>query len=303
MKKTFTTLAAGFIAAFGVATANAADITVENFAGKQVVPENPKRVVVLDFGTLDTLRELGVKDAIVASSKGRMPDYLAEFADDSKYANVGTLPEPAFEKLNEVHPDLIIASGRQEKVLDRLKEIAPVFYSTTDYANHYPSFQANILALSQIFNKQALAKEKLAQLDTRVAELAKLTQGKTALVTIVNESRISAFGDKSRYGMVYQKFGFTPIDTNLAASTHGNSVSFEYIAEKNPDYLLVVDRTAAITDKVNNAQTVLNNDLIKPTKAAKNNHIVYLNAANWYLAFGGLKSMDTMITEIENAVK
>ena len=81
------------------------------------------------------------------------------------------------------------------------------------------------------------------------------------------------------------------------------SVGFEYILEKNPDYLLVVDRTAAVTDKVNNAQKVLDNSLIQQTKAFKNNHIVYLDAANWYLAFGGLESMEIIAAELEKAVK
>ena len=81
------------------------------------------------------------------------------------------------------------------------------------------------------------------------------------------------------------------------------SVSFEYILDKNPDYLFVVDRTAAVTDKVNNAQTVLDNDIIKQTKAFKNKHIVYLDAANWYLAFGGLESMEIIAAELDNAVK
>ena len=72
---------------------------------------------------------------------------------------------------------------------------------------------------------------------------------KTALLVLVNESKISAFGDGSRYGMVYQKFGFKPIDDSIKSSTHGQSVGFEYILGKNPDFLLVVDRTAAITEK------------------------------------------------------
>ncbi|PVX39828.1 iron complex transport system substrate-binding protein [Pasteurella langaaensis DSM 22999] len=281
---------------------NAADITVENFAGKQVVPENPQRVAVLDFAALDTMRQLGVKDRVVGTIKGKVPAYLSEFKDE-KYANMGTAPEPAFENINDVKPDLIIASTRQKKALARLKEIAPVFYIENDYTNYYPSLQQNILAIGKIFNKEAQAKEKLAALDKRISALASLAKGKTALMTLVNESRISAFGQNSRYAMVYQNFGFTPIDTNLTGSTHGNSIGFEYIAEKNPDYLLVVDRTAAITDKANNAQTVLNNEIVNKTNAAKNHHIVYLNAENWYLTFGGLESMDKMVTELESAVK
>ena len=60
MKKTLSTLALSLFALVGVA--QAADITVENAAGKQVVPQNPQRVIVLDFGAADTLRALGVQD-------------------------------------------------------------------------------------------------------------------------------------------------------------------------------------------------------------------------------------------------
>ncbi|TDQ59847.1 iron complex transport system substrate-binding protein [Mesocricetibacter intestinalis] len=302
MKKTFSSLITGLIATFCLLSAQAGEIQVENFAGRQSVPQNPKRVVVLDFGALDSIRELGAKDSVIALAKGRIPEYLSEFAQD-KYKNAGTLPEPDFEAINALEPDLIIASARQQKVLNRLKEIAPVFYIDNDFSDYYRSFAANVRALGQIFAKEDIARQKLAELDTLVEGLQAQTKGKNALVTLVNESRISAFGDNSRYALVYQKFGFTPIDPGLSASTHGNSIGFEYIAEKNPDYLLVIDRTAAITEKANNAQKVLDNALIKQTEAAKQNHIVYLNASNWYLAFGGLQSMKIMVDELQSAVK
>ncbi|HBO37653.1 MAG TPA: ABC transporter, partial [Pasteurellaceae bacterium] len=53
-------------------------------------------------------------------------------------------PEPSFEKINELNPDLIIASGRQQKLLGRLKEIAPVFYWQTDFTDSYSSFRQNV---------------------------------------------------------------------------------------------------------------------------------------------------------------
>lgn len=101
-----------------------------------------------------------------------------------------------------------------------------------DYNNYYPSFQQNVTALGQIFDKENVAKEKLSELDSKVAQVAKDAQSKTALLVLVNESKISAFGDGSRYGMVYQKFGFKPIDDSIKSSTHGQSVGFEYILEK-----------------------------------------------------------------------
>ena len=279
MKKTLSTLALSLFAFTGIA--QAADITVENAAGKQVVPQNPQRVVVLDFGAADTLRALGVQDKIVGfPQSGKIPNYLSEFAD-KKYKNVGDLKEQSLEQINELNPDLIIASKRQEKMIDKFKEIAPVFNVENDYNNYYPSFQQNVTALGQIFVKENVAKEKLSALESKVDQIAKDAKGKTALLVLVNESKISAFGDGSRYGMVYQKFGFKPID----------------------DFLLVVDRTAAITEKANNAQKVLDNDIIKQTKAYKDGHIVYLDAANWYLAFGGLESMEIIAQELDRAVK
>ena len=67
MKKTLSTLALSLFAFAGIA--QAADITVENAAGKQVVPQNPQRVIVLDFGAADTLRALGVQDKLWAFHK------------------------------------------------------------------------------------------------------------------------------------------------------------------------------------------------------------------------------------------
>ena len=302
MKKVLSQLALSLTAMWAVSV-QAADITVENAAGKQVVPQNPQRVVVLDFGAADTIRALGATDKIVGfPQSGKIPEYIAEFGD-KKFTNVGDLKEQSLEKINELNPDLIIASKRQEKMLDKFKEIAPVFNFENDYNDYYGSFQQNVRALGQIFDKQKVADEKLAALESKVAQVAQDAKGKTALLVLVNESKISAFGDGSRYAMVYQKFGFKPIDEQIKSSTHGMSVGFEYILEKNPDYLLVVDRTAAITEKANNAQTVLDNDIIKQTKAYKNGHIVYLNAANWYLAFGGLQSMEMIAQELDSAVK
>lgn len=302
MKKSLK-FAIGLLGFFIGTSAYAADITVDSVIGKQTIPQDAKRIVVLDFGVADTLRELNAEDRIVGIPKSSaLPAYLESFKAD-KFENVGSLPEPAFEKINELNPDLIIASGRQQKMLDRFKEIAPVFYYQNDYNNYYPSLVNNLEILGKIVNKEEVAKQKIAELDKKVDEFNKFTKGKNALLILVNENRISAYGDTSRYSLVYQKFGFTPADKNIKSSTHGMSVGFEYIVEKNPDYLLVVDRTAAITDKKDNAKIVLNNDLIKKTKAYQQNHIIYLDAANWYLAFGGLKATENMISELEQAIQ
>ena len=64
-----------------------------------------------------------------------------------------------------------------------------------------------------------------------------------------------------------------------------------------------MDRTAAITEKATMHKkcwiTISSN---KP-KRIKDGHIVYLDVANWYLAFGGLESMEIIAQELDRAVK
>ena len=119
MKKTLSTLALSLFALVGVA--QAADITVENAAGKQVVPQNPQRVIVLDFGAADTLRALGVQDKNRGlPTKWKNSKTIFQNLQTKKYKNVGDLKEQSLEQINELNPDLIIASKRQEKMIDKI---------------------------------------------------------------------------------------------------------------------------------------------------------------------------------------
>ncbi len=79
-------------------------------------------------------------------------------------------------------------------------------------------------------------------------------------------------------------------------------ISFEYIAEKNPDYLFIIDRDDAFGVNAT-AKQMMNNDLIKDTKAFKTGGIVYLESGLWYLANGGLVSVSRMIDEVGKVVQ
>ena len=49
--------------------------------------------------------------------------------------------------------------------------------------------------------------------------------------------------------------------------------------------------------------TVLDNDIVKSTDAYKNDKIIYLTPAVWYINDGGLNSIYTMIEDIANGLK
>ncbi|GGD83957.1 siderophore ABC transporter substrate-binding protein [Paenibacillus nasutitermitis] len=277
------------------------ELTIEHKLGSTVVKKNPQKVVVFDFGVLDTLDKLGVE--VAGLPQANIPSYLSKY-EDSKYANAGGLKEPDFEKINAIGPDLIIISGRQSDAYDELSKIGPTIFLGVDTAKYMDSYKQNAETIGRIFGKETQVQDELAKVEASIAALhEKVTaNGKKALVILANEGAISAYGQGSRFGIIHDVFGFTPVDPNIEVSTHGQTISYEYIAEKNPDYLYVVDR-GTVVDGQSTSKSSLENDLVKKTNAYKNGNIVYLNADFWYLSGGGLISVEEMVKEVDASLK
>ncbi|EUJ44607.1 siderophore ABC transporter substrate-binding protein [Listeria riparia] len=280
----------------------AKELTIKHELGETKVKQNPEKVVVFDFGTLDTLQALGLSNNVAGLPKQSLPKYLNDFAAD-KYADLGGLKEPDFEKINEAAPDLNIISGRQSDSYDKFSDIAPTIYQGVDAKDYMKSFQTNVNTIASLFGKEDEAKKQLDAIDKQVADVkASVPEGKTGLILLANDGKMSAYGPESRFGLIHDVLGVTPADPNIEASTHGQSVSSEYIAEKNPDYIYVVDRGAAIGGE-SSAKSVVENELVKKTNAYKNDHIVYLNPEYWYLSGGGLESVAEMVKEVGDSLK
>lgn len=89
----------------------------------------------------------------------------------------------------------------------------------------------------------------------------------------------------------------------IKSSIHSrSSVSYEYVLEKNPDILFVVDRTKAIGGD-DSKDDISANELVAQTNAGKNQQIISLEPDVWYLSGGGLESMKLMIEDVNQAFK
>ena len=71
-------------------------IVVTHELGETTVNKNPKRIVVFDYGILDSLDTLEV-EGIVGVVQSGLPEHLAKFGSE-EYSSVGTLKEPDMEK-------------------------------------------------------------------------------------------------------------------------------------------------------------------------------------------------------------
>ncbi|PEF75990.1 ABC transporter [Bacillus pseudomycoides] len=277
------------------------EMTIKHKLGETKVKTNPKKVVVFDFGSLDTLDKLGVE--VTGVPQKNTPEYLSKYKD-KKYTNVGGLKEPDFEKINEIAPDLIIISARQADSYKEFSKIAPTIYVEQDTKDYMKSFKDNTEMLAKIFGKEDKAKKEIAAVEKDVKALnEKATKSdKKGLVIKANDGKVSAYGPESRFGIIHDVFGVIPADKEIQASTHGNNVSFEYILEKNPDYLFVID-SGVVTGGKSSAKQVVENELVNKTNAAKNNNVIYLDANYWYLSGGGLESVSEMVKEVSKGLK
>src|SRR5690606_10782896 len=275
-----------FVAAAGFG-AHAQTIEVHHQLGTAAVPVHPQRVVVFDFGVLDSLDLLGID--VVGLPKSNIPAYLAKYGDD-KYVNVGTLKEPDYEAVNALKPDLIIISSRTAAHYDELAKLAPTIYIGPDFADYLGSVKKDMRTLGRIFGVEDQVEAELAKIDAAVARVRSLSQGKSALILLITGGRASAYGPGSRYGFIHDEFGVTPVDDTIVSSTHGQSISWEYVVGRDPDYLFVIDRDAVVAGGAGQtARQVVENELVMLTRAYRNGHIVYLEPSYWYLSGGGLQ--------------
>ncbi len=206
------------------------------------------------------------------------------------------------EKISALQPDLIIASARSAKVYDELAKVAATVYYNLDDKDYLNSLKSNLRKLGDKFGEKAQIDSALSGLDQKIAATRQKISKKpgNGLVLMFNEGKFSAYGAQSRFGYIHDVLGVVPAAKDLSSAVHGTPVSNEFILETNPDYIFVIDRSNAIHNTPV-ARDVIENKLIKQTKAYKNHHLVYLNAQLWYISGNGIRSISEMTDEVAAA--
>ena len=277
--------------------AAAGTVTVQTARGEASVPANPERVAVYDWGMLDTLTKLGVK--VGATTDTVRLNYLDNVAKNATH--VGTLFEPNYEALNAFKPQLIITGSRTAKAFDQLSQLAPTIEMTADTTNMRASTEERIDAFAKIFGKETEATALKKEIDDAFAAAKTAAEGKgTGLVVLVNGGKMSAFGPDSRFGWIHRDVGVPPVDENIKEGSHGQPITFEYIKQRNPDWLFVLDRSSAIGEDGEAAQKVLDNPLVAGTTAWQKGQVVYLLPEN-YLAAGGAQQLLNATNQVREA--
>lgn len=277
--------------------------SITHTQGTTQVPTDPKRVVVLDFGALDTVAALGLADRVVGTPKQAMPAFLNAFADP-KYADVGTLAEPNYEAINKAKPDLVIVGFRSARTYAEMSKHWPTIDVT--YPMDKDPVQGTAQAagvIGNVFGKTAEVTAKVEQLRHQADRLrSRGEQAGKGLIVMTTAGKTAVHGPQSRFGAVHTIAGVAQARPDIKADSHGQPVSFELIADTNPDLMFVVDRDAAIGAQGKNAHQILDNEVIRTTHAWRNGRIVYLDGSRWYVTVHGLNNAAAMLGEIEKGL-
>lgn len=287
-------------------TQEAVTITSLNASGEaiqQEVPYDPQRIAILDMASLDILDNLGLGDRVVGSAQTTL-DYLQSYVTDENVANLGTIKEADLEAVMACDPDVIFIGGRLSGAYDALSEIAPVVYLATDsQLGVVESVGRNASVIASMFGLEDRVDSLMADFDMRIQALAQAAEGHTAIVGMCTSGSFNVLGNDGRCSLIGREIGFdnVGVDAEIDTSTHGNEVSFEFVVDKDPDYIFVMDRDAAIgTDGAQLAQEIMENELIMSTRAYQEGNIVYLaHPAVWYTAEGGITALDVMLSDLE----
>ena len=278
-------------------------VTVNHLQGTTVVPKNPKRVVVMDIGVLDSLDYLDIHPEMLATCSSYLPKYIDKYKDNT--VDIGQMKNVDIEKINATKPDLIIISGRQSPYYKQLSEIAPTIDLSIDNNDYLASFENKMRILGEIFDKEDMVTNRLFGIKSKIDTIRTDSRNKNkyGLLVLTTGNSLHAYGPGMRYSFVFDVFGLQTVvnkDRNEdTKSPGGKTISYEYILETNPDYIMVIDRDFSV-NLGESAKRLFDNDLIKKTKAYQTNNIYYLDSDIWYLSGGGLESIDIMMDDISN---
>ena len=271
---------------------------IETAAGPVDIDKVPQTLAVFDIAAVDTLDSLGVK--IAGLPENLYVPELARLKDDTEV--VGTIFEPDMEALSALAPDLIILGGRSSPQLAATSRIAQSIDMTMDGDDLFAQAKQRLAAYGALVDKQAEATTLAAELDALLVSTREAVQGKgKALILMTSGPKVTAYGKGSRFGWVHAALELPPAVEDVEAATHGEAISFEFVRDANPDWLIVLDRAAAIGSGEQSAMATLDNELVAGTTAWKKKQIIHVPAADFYIAAGGVQSMQRVLETIRDA--
>lgn len=306
----FKTLAFATILGLTTSFTVSAQVTFDYKDQNIQLKKNPKKIAVYDLSALDILNTLGLEAQLVPSAS--FAGNLSKYQQD-KFTKAGSLFEPDLNVLKAAKPDLIIVGGRSASKAEAVKGITPTLDLSPDTSQYIVDLTERTHVLARAFGKEKIATEKLGKIATLQQQLKKQTEGKTALMLFAVGENFMPHAENDRFGFVYELAGFKPVldpseqsdaprpeagSPEALKATEKNVQRITAAVEKNPDYIIILDRGAVNTQKYTAQDNIQKHLALKNAKALAEKKVIYVNADAWYITGAGLDNTAFMLEEL-----
>lgn len=273
-------------------------ITVRDAKGEVEIPAEPKRIVDLS-GNSDILSLLGYSVAGTANSDAydytQLPTYLQEPLQGAKILGYSMQDTMDIEGILELHPDLIIISGVQEKMYEQLKKIAPtlmVELAQTDWRQDVNTF-------ARMLQQEDRAASWLKSYDEKAKKAGAAVrkangEDTTYLALLASGGQLFVFDAAGIGSVLYEDMGLKkPANMPRQDSISLPVISYEGLADLDADHLIVVGTDADM-------KALKKNSIYKSMQAVKNNRVLELPSSPYFNIGYSSIGRDVFLDEVQS---
>ncbi|MCR0407827.1 ABC transporter substrate-binding protein [[Clostridium] innocuum] len=273
-------------------------ITVRDAKGEVAIPAESKRIVDLS-GNSDILSLLGYSVAGTANSDAydytQLPTYLQEPLQGAKILGYSMQDTVDIEGILELHPDLIIISGVQEKMYEQLKKIAPtlmVELAQTDWRQDVNTF-------ARMMQQEDRAASWLKSYDEKAKKAGAAVrkangEDTTYLALLASGGQLFVFDAAGIGSVLYEDMGLKkPANMPRQDSISLPVISYEGLADLDADHLIVVGTDADM-------KALKKNSIYKSMQAVKNNRVLELPSSPYFNIGYSSIGRDVFLDEVQS---
>lgn len=262
-------------------------VDVTDMAGTDVSIESADAVIATDNRIFRTLEDWGVE--LTAAPLALMNEDTVDYPADDSILDLGSHREPNMEGFVEAQPDLVLNGQRFSAMAGEIKPlIGEAAFVDTNVVEGEPldgELRRLTTLLGEVFGQQAAAETLISDFDTAIEDAKGAYDPEQSVVGLIATGGDLSYAAPSTgraIGPVFDMLGLTPALEREGSTNHqGDDISVEAIAEANPDWLLVMDRDAAVSASDEEgfqpaAELIENSEALQDVTAVKEGNIVYL---------------------------
>ncbi|MGO1538790.1 MAG: ABC transporter substrate-binding protein [Leucobacter sp.] len=274
-------------------------VTITDNTGMQTIEVPPNSVVALDDRTVEMLKSWGVElsadgnsllrstapsndeDAAADSESETTAEGLDTSRPEQEREDIGP-PEPDFEIISEVRPDLVIEGQQFAQYREEIADAAPgatlLDVNPRDGEPFDYELRRQVVVLGEIFQKQDEAADLVTEFDAAIDRVkAAYDPEDTVLAVIISDGEVghSAAGNGHTFGPLFDVLDLTPaLEVERSSENEaGDTLGSDELAAAHPDWLFVMDRDAAGAPT---SEPLPNSEVLADVTAMQQGQIVYM---------------------------